>query len=367
VLEAVGVARDLAVLRWRDVDPDDPPPDLADLDGAPRWLAGLAARGGPGAVAAEVVAVRDLDLVPSAARPALLRAVAGNPVLRAAVLEPVRLVDPAGAVAEAPSLTAWWLGRRLGLRGAPAAAAPPGLARLLPPAPDAAAALDPAGDAELAAAVGMVTGWADLDAAAWQRLLDDTADGVLALPAVVDLLALWRALAAAAPDVEPPPRVAALGPDGAVVLVDADDAVVVDAPAWVQRTDLGARLVPGAAGAAALADVLDLDLAGERAPGRVEAPGTPAQVPALVRAALPGAPATWRAHSGPAGLVVDGAGVDWWVEGTGPGALVHAATTPGLARALAEAAGQWPRRALVEALLEDDAAADAVLTEDAAG
>jgi len=367
VLEAAGVAAGLAVLRWADVDPDDPPEALADLDGAERWLDDLAERaadaGLAGAVAAEVVAVRDLDLVRPGVRAELLAAVAADPGLRAAVVAPVRLVGADGAGVDAPGHAAWWLARRLGLRGRAAAGAPAGLAALLPAVPAGAAAVL-AADPELARALGLVSTWDDLDADAWQSLLDDLADGRLLPPAPADLLALWRALADAAPDLRAPVAVAALDPDGRAVLAEAEDAVVCDAPMWLARTDLGARLVPGAARAAALADVLDLDLASERAAGQVSGGGREVAVEAAVRAALPGAPATWRRHER---LAVDGAGVDWWVEGEGPGARVHAATTSGLARGLAQAAGAWGARLLVQALLAAPERAAAALVEESAG
>jgi len=121
-----------------------------------------------------------------------------------------------------------------------------------------------------------------------------------------------------------------------------------------QREDLGHQLPVSPDSAAALADLLDLPLAGELAPGvvdesrpdNVEIQPTAAEVLRL----LPTAPATWREHDQ---LLVDGYEVDWWVNGTGPEAVVHAATTDGLARGLAWAAGRWELRGLVAGLLAE--------------
>jgi hypothetical protein len=69
-------------------------------------------------------------------------------------------------------------------------------------------------------------------------------------------------------------------------------------------------------------------------------------VPAAVRAVLPGAPASYHAHDK---LVVDGLDVPWrYRDGE-----VHADGPASLARGLAWAAGQWPARHLIEALLTD--------------
>src|SRR5690606_7205878 len=64
-------------------------------------------------------------------------------------------------------------------------------------------------------------------------------------------------------------------------------------------------------------------------------------------------------------LRVDGVAVDWWVEGRGPEAVVHAVHVAGLARGLAQAADRWHLRSDVEvALLDPERAAE--LTAEAA-
>jgi hypothetical protein len=140
------------------------------------------------------------------------------------------------------------------------------------------------------------------------------------------------------------------------------DAVVVDGPAWLQRDDLGGPVVaPNPAAASALADLLDVAPAAELALGKVEESGQPAGVPAGVRALLPNGPATWCEHEE---VLVDGVDVQWWVEGQGPAAVVHASTFEGLARGLSWAAGAWHRRgAVLEVLTDPDALAQAVADE----
>ena len=66
------------------------------------------------------------------------------------------------------------------------------------------------------------------------------------------------------------------------------------------------------------------------------------------------APATWMEHED---LMVDGAPVQWWVDGR-----VHAATTSGLARGLAELVGARQVGRL-ERLLGDPGAVDDVLLD----
>jgi hypothetical protein len=125
-------------------------------------------------------------------------------------------------------------------------------------------------------------------------------------------------------------------------------------------------LVPDEDAAAALADLLDLPLARELAPGAVaehgERGGRRAPVPAEVLALVPRAPSEWCEHEE---LVVDEVEVDWWVAGEGdPGPRVHASTLDGLAKGLAWAGGAWERRAAVaEVLAAPEALADVLVEE----
>jgi hypothetical protein len=109
------------------------------------------------------------------------------------------------------------------------------------------------------------------------------------------------------------------------------------------------------------------DLASEVAAGRVTSSGVEADLPAAALELLRGngsaggAPVTrWVEHDD---LLVDGVPVDWWVADGVP----HAATSEGLARALAWAAGAWHLRHALAALLTDPAAAARLMLEDAAG
>jgi hypothetical protein len=71
---------------------------------------------------------------------------------------------------------------------------------------------------------------------------------------------------------------------------------------------------------------------------------------------LPDAPAEYQAHDP---LVVDGTELPWRCMA----GAVHAAGPDGLARGLAWAAGQWPSRHLLAALLQDSGAAPRLLAE----
>ncbi|MBC3763101.1 sacsin N-terminal ATP-binding-like domain-containing protein [Quadrisphaera oryzae] len=376
VLAAAGVAGSLALLVLGEVDPHDPPTALLDAAGGHEWLEEVLARAGDGATATDVVLVRDLDLLREGAEGALLDHLATVPALRAAVLDPVRVVRPDGTALDLAPPSAGWLRSELGLAGCAGPGCAPGLAAVLPPAP----AWARGADAALGRALGLVADAADLDARGWQRVLDGAADladlaerGQAPPLDITALLPLWRALGRAAADdpalvtaLAPPTHVLALDAGGAVVAVPAERAVVVDDPCWSQRTDLGARLVAGAGLVPALADVLDVPLCSELAAGRVDPVGrsSTADVPPRVRAALPGCPRRWTEHDA---LTVDGAPVAWWVTGRGEDADVRATTPDGLARGLALAAGRWESRALVAELLAAPGRAAAALLEDAAG
>jgi hypothetical protein len=84
-------------------------------------------------------------------------------------------------------------------------------------------------------------------------------------------------------------------------------------------------------------------------------------VPAAARDVVPDLPETWREHEE---LLVDGRPVDWWVDDDG---VPHAATSDGLARALAWATGRWDRRHLLAAVLADPADALRLAVESASG
>jgi hypothetical protein len=382
VLAAVGVLTSPALLRLADVPLAGPGADMvghaegegpqpSDLDGWHDWVDEVVlravnslVRSGAGhdavieVVLSELQAVRDLDAVLDEAWPRMLDHLAADPASRAALLTPARVVVRGPGVSghfDVLSYSAWWLCRTLA--GGPWADpdAEPALAALLPPPPDLLVALDPS----LRRALGAVGSTTHLDAAAVEAVLAGMADPEVVMDAAT-AITLWRELTAIAvqvladgTEVAPPAWVRVLdGPGTRVVRVR--NAVVVDRPAWLQRTDLGGAVIaPDPDSAPALADLLDVPLAGDLALGKIEESGQLVPVPPAVRTLLPDGPSSWCEHED---LLVDGVDVDWWVEGHGPSALVHANTFEGLARGLAWAAGAWHRRLAVLEVLADPAA-----------
>jgi hypothetical protein len=350
-LEAVGVLSSFSLLAAEDVVIDAV--DL-DLDAAADWAAEMRARlpGSIPLVAPELVAVRDLELVDPARWPRALELLAA-PSLRAAVIEPTRVLLADGRYADVPSYTSWWLrnhpvlgGRKPGdLR---AAGADPLLAGLY----DEAAL--PA-DAAFARALGVHASLAELlaEPGGADELLSRLADPERPVTRA-QLRALWIALAAVT-DAEPPDRLRAVRRDD-VVVADAAEVLVLDAPDLLPLVaDQPLVLAPHHL-ASRLADLLDIALASEDVSGRVESTPERTAVPLVVRAVLPDAPATYLAHDR---LVVDGIDVPWrYTDGA-----VHAAGPDGLACGLAWACGWWPTRHLIAALLRDPAAGIRLLAE----
>ncbi|ARF79107.1 sacsin N-terminal ATP-binding-like domain-containing protein [Kitasatospora aureofaciens] len=413
VLTAVGVLADFVLVRAEDVvlDPDDlerldptAPADRAAgghptglLDEAPDGLAEWAEDAlealhadelvGVPPVAAELLAVRDLDLVDDDAWPEALAALA-RPPYRDAVVNPVRTLLPDGSYVDLPPYTAWWLrdhpvlsGREpAGLR---AAGADPLLRGLYE---EARTTLDE----QFLHALGVRTTLAALLAEVHgpdevlDRLTDPAAEvghrqlhGIHSALARVDReriepLDVVRAL---------PPLDPATGrrPDHTVV-VDATEAVVADAPDLVQLLHPYPLLPVAPALAADLAERLHVSLASEVAGGRVLSEGVLHRVPAVVRELLPGCPVAYEEHEELLVVGPDGgeAAVDWrWDHEADapeppydpelaeaadeddefevppvPG-LLHAATPEGLAAGLAWSVGQWHRRFEVLAALSE--------------
>jgi hypothetical protein len=375
-LEAAGVHSSFALLTAEDVELDESASDL-DLDGAADWAADCRARvegdaddGLPyGAVppaALEVVAVRDLDLVDPGRWPRALELLA-RPPLRAALTEPARVRLADGRHADVPSYTAWWLrqhlvldGRRPGDLRAPDS--DPLLAGLYEAigesaGPELARAL---ADPIIAHALGVRTSLADLlaEPGGPDELLSRLADPDRPVSRR-QLRALWAALATAdalSPElVTPPDRVRAVV-GAAVVVADADDALILDAPdLWPLLADQPLVLAPYQL-AARLAELLDLPLASEEIAGTLDSAGERRPVPGLVAAVLPDAPAHYHAHDK---LTVDGIELPWrCVDGD-----IHAASPAGLAAALAWQAGRWPLRQLLTALLTSPEAAPRLLAD----
>ncbi|WP_432491094.1 sacsin N-terminal ATP-binding-like domain-containing protein [Kineococcus gypseus] len=307
---------------------------------------------GPGGTAVEdALAVPDLDLVVDGwAR------VLGD--LAATADGAAALARPWSAGGRArPGPAAWWLRTRGPLP--PVSRAPGGTAPAwLAPAPAWAGALP----APVRAALGVLDDLAAAGPHDALPLLEALA--AADAPPVADVLRVWALLAehaAALAPGEPPALLVALDAAGRPVRARAADVVVPDDPCWAQRTDLGPRLLVPAAHAEAVADLLDVDLASERADGLAGAPAgapaderpVPVDVPAEVAVLLPGCPRRWWRV--PA-LRVDGHPVPFWVE-RAPGAAgahgpaVLAVDETGAAAGLALAAGRWPLRRAVAALL----------------
>jgi hypothetical protein len=350
-LEAVGVLSSFSTLVAEDVVVDAV--DL-DLDAVADWADEIRARlsGSVPVVAPELVAVRDLELVDQARWQRALELLAA-PSLRAAVIEPTRVLLADGRYADVPSYTSWWLRNHPVLNDRKpgdlrAAGADPLLAGLYDEA-------DPPADAAFVRALGVRTSLAELlaEPGGADELLSRLADPERPVTRA-QLRALWIALAAVA-RAEPPDRVRAVRRDE-VVIADAADVLVLDAPDLLPLVaDQPLVLAPHHL-APQLADLLDIALASEEVSGRVESTPERAEVPAVVRAVLPDAPATYLAHDR---LVVDGVDVPWrYADGA-----VHAAGADGLACGLAWAAGRWPTRHLIAALLRDPAAGTRLLAE----
>ncbi|MFL6099582.1 MAG: sacsin N-terminal ATP-binding-like domain-containing protein [Actinomycetales bacterium] len=360
VLAACGVLSGLAVVSADEVDLTDPPKWLADLDGFGEWSAAVvraAGLDGP-VVAGELLVVRDLDVVRPDRWAAAVGALSASPRTRAAVVDPVRLRDLAGRGHDAPSYTSWWLSRELSLDARHDPDADPVVRALLDPAPDWVAGLDDG----VRRALGVVRGVTDLPGSAATLLLERVAEPGREV-AVSGLLAVWSWLSGLASgggggpgrDVKPPDRVRAWNGD-APVIVDAAEVSIVDEPKWLQRNDIGPFIVAPAGSADALADLLDVDLAIERADGVVTSEGVAVPVPVVAREVLPGSAEEWHRHER---LEVDGVPVEWWVDDTG---RAHAADASGLARALAWSSGRWGvRQALAAVLAEPQRAPEVVL------
>jgi hypothetical protein len=354
-VEAAGVLRTFALVREHDV----PLFELGlDLDGEEDWAADVLADLPPQDVpptVPELIAVRDLELVERWDRALELLA---RPPLRAALVEPTRVLLADGRSVPVPSYTAWWLRRHPVLGGRrPGGSRAPGAEPILAGLYD----LAPAGpDPEVLRALGARTSLAEALAEP-DDLLARLADPARTVSRD-QLRAIWAALARAtrdAPDQgvlpHPPDRVRALVDDD-IEVVPAADALVLDEPALLPLLAGQPLVIVPYELAADLADLLDLPLAGEEVAARVESTGVKRPVPEVVRRLLPDAPAHYQEHDP---LIVAGRAVPWWCEGQ----VIHVDGIFGLARGLAWARGRWSDRLLVEAALRSPDAIAALLAE----
>ncbi|MFD0358080.1 sacsin N-terminal ATP-binding-like domain-containing protein [Streptomyces sp. NPDC127110] len=361
-LAACGVLTAFQLVRATDVvlDPDElepregdfaEPDDAGLLDAVDVWCEDLLDQF-PDApvppVATELIAVRDLDLVDDDRWPQAL-AMLAQPPLRDALTQPLRVLLPDGTTQSVRSYTAWWLrdhpvldGRRpAGLR---AAGGDPLLAGLYTPA-------DATGfeDEQVLRALGVRT--------SVRALLEEPGGAAELLGRLADpdrevtghqLHGLYGALADLDPEQVTLPDELRAVVDGEVVVVDAADAVVADAPDLLPLT-AGLPLLPVSPSRAAdLADLFQVRRLSETVPAEVTTPGEEHEVPESVRILLgPTTPATYVEHEE---LVAGGTELDWRLT---PDGVLHAATLEGVAAGLAWSASQWPRRFEVAALLED--------------
>ncbi|MFK4099789.1 sacsin N-terminal ATP-binding-like domain-containing protein [Streptomyces sp. NPDC019531] len=361
-LAACGVLANFALVRATDVvlDPDElepregdfaEPDDAGLLDAVDVWCEDILDRFPDTPVppvATELVAVRDLDLVDEDKWPQAL-ALLAQPPLRDALTQQVRILLPDGTHEVVRPYTAWWLrgnpvldGRRPA--GLLAAGGDPLLRGLYDEAD--AAGFD---DEQVLRALGVRTSVAALleEPGGAAELLDRLADPERAVSSA-QLHALYGALADLDPEQVTLPDELRAVTDGRVAVVDAPDAVVVDSPDLLPFTE-GVPLLPvRPSRAAELAELFQVRRLSESVTGSVDSEGTEHDVPEPVRVLL-GArtPSTYVEHEE---LVVDGVEIDWRLTNDG---ILHASTLEGVAAGLAWAAGQWPRRFEVAALLED--------------
>ncbi|WP_031101471.1 MULTISPECIES: sacsin N-terminal ATP-binding-like domain-containing protein [unclassified Streptomyces] len=361
-LAACGVLADFALVRATDVvlDPDEleprdgdyaEPDDAGLLDAVDVWCEDILDRFPDSPVppvATELVAVRDLDLVDDDHWPEAL-ALLARPPLRDALTQPVRILLPDGTHEAVRPYTAWWLrghpvldGRRPA--GLLAAGGDPLLRGLYEEA-------DATGfeDEQVLRALGVRTSVGALldEPGGAAELLDRLADPERPVTPA-QLHGLYSALAELDPEQVTLPDELRAVVDGRVEVVDAGSAVVVDSPDLLPFTS-GVPLLPvRPARAAELAELFQVRRLSESVTGEVHSEGTEHDVPDAVRVLLgPRTPGTYVEHEE---LVVDGVEIDWRLTDDG---VLHAATLEGVAAGLAWAAGQWPRRFEVAALLED--------------
>ncbi|MFB7370585.1 sacsin N-terminal ATP-binding-like domain-containing protein [Streptomyces sp. NPDC056222] len=361
-LAACGVLANFALVRATDLvlDPDELEPRESDfaesddaglLDAVDVWCEDVLDRL-PEApvppVATEIVAVRDLDLVDDEAWPQAL-ALLAQPPLRDALTQPVRVLMPDGTTETVRSYTAWWLrdhpvldGRRpAGLRAA-------GTDPLLMGLYDSA---DATGfeDEQVLRALGVRT--------SVTALLDEPGGAAELLARLASperevtgaqLHALYTALADLDPEQVTLPDELRAVVDGELLVVDASEALVADAPDLLPLAG-GLPLLPVSPSRAAdLAELFQVRRLSESVEAEVTTVGEEHDVPPSVHALLgPATPDSYIEHEE---LRAAGVELDWRRT---PDGTIHAATLEGVAAGLAWAAGQWPRRFEVAALLED--------------
>jgi hypothetical protein len=353
VLTAVGVMADWELVRDQEVELT---PEVCDHDlaGEREWLAHLAVSGD----AVSMVAVRDLELIRPEAWPEMLRLMRERPLSEA--VEPMMVRSADGRSLRVPSYTTWWLSEHPVIDGQcpkdlRARDANPLLDGLYDPVPEWA-------DPTIAAAcgvretLGQVLGQSGGVAEVLRRLADASRR-----VDVDQLSQVYRLLAQCCDpshDVLAQPVSVRAIQGATTVVVPAHEAVVVDAPQYLPLV-AGKPMVLGGPELAAL---LGLPVASQLTQGIVAGVGVSVSVPEVVHGLLPDGPRHYFEYDR---LVVDDREVDWWVSPEDT--AVHAATVDGLARGLAIASGNWPRRFLLAAVLSCPDEADRLAAEEAFG
>ncbi|MER6997602.1 molecular chaperone Hsp90 [Streptomyces sp. NPDC000410] len=361
-LAACGVLANFALVRATDLvlDPDEleprdgdfaEPDDAGLLDAVDVWCEDVLDRlpdTPVPPVATEIVAVRDLDLVDDDHWPQAL-ALLAQPPLRDALTQPVRVLLPDGTTETVRPYTAWWLRDHPVLDGRrPAGLRVSGGDPLLVGLYDSA---DATGfeDEQVLHALGVRTSVAALldEPGGAAELLGRLADPDRPVSAS-QLHALYTALAYLDPDQVTLPDELRAVVDGEVRVVDASEALIADAPDLLPLAT-GRPLLPVSPSRAAdLAELFQVGRLSETVEAEVTTVGEEHDVPLSVHALLgPATPSSYVEHEE---LLAGGTELDWRRT---PDGVIHAATLEGVAAGLAWAAGQWPRRFEVAALLED--------------
>ena len=364
VLRAVGVLDTLAVVRAENVllDVDSLDDELIDLDGIEdwvEWLRTLIDRSGRdlAPVVVEFVGVRDLELVTRWPR-ALELLASPDSGLRAAVTRPVRVLSGEGGSLSLPSYTSWWLSRRPVLDGRRPADLATGGGLLTGLYDSVPGGDEKDGDLAFLVGIGVRTTLDDLldTPGGPNELLDRLSEPSRELTGG-QLVALYEALSEVLPEQVDPPEMLRAWQDGGFVTASAGDVVVIDAPDLLPLLESRPYLVVPGRSAAALADLLEIDLVSEVIAGEVTSVGEEQSVPEEIRELLPACPATYIEHEE---LILDDTHeVAWRVVGE----VAHASTFDGMARALAWAGGRWDRRHLIAALLVEPERVDELIEE----
>jgi hypothetical protein len=328
VLTAVGVLDGFAVVRAFDVTDAD-----HDLDGEQEYLEllGSLLDATEPVVVDELVAIRDLEFVRDDAWPLAL-ALLAQPPYRAVVMEQA-VASTSTKQLRVLSYTAWWLRRHRIVQGR-ASTSDPWLEGLYD-------VVSSDLDGDFLSSAGMIHEIRDVDP-------DDLAARI-ADPGRQVTRNQVRALYARLQPAEPPLAVRAVR-GGELVVVSAEDAVVVDHPDLLPLLGTLAVLPVALGAAVAVADALDLTLASELGPFPVVSTGSAfddyvVHSPLLVED-IDNEPkrVAWRLVDGV--LHVDAASLAF-----------------GVGRGRAWRIGDWSRRHVETELLRDDASAELILAE----